>query len=134
MTEIRTLRSALVTGGTGFIGRALIRLLLQQGLAVTLLTRAKSGNSPAVPPDTCERITFDPSRPETIAQALRGRSFSVVFHLAAAGVNPSDRQPALLTWANVLLAATITTWCIDSDTPMIAAGSSAEYALGPPLE
>jgi nucleoside-diphosphate-sugar epimerase len=71
---------AFVTGGTGFIGRSVIRKLIARGYQVTALTRSQAGaallhdlGATAVPGDVTDR--------ESMRNAMRGSD--VVFHLAA---------------------------------------------------
>jgi UDP-glucose 4-epimerase len=65
----------LVTGGSGFIGRYLVDVLIQRGVDVTILSRSPS-------PAGMKRKTVvgDLTRPETLDEVCRG--FSIVFHLA----------------------------------------------------
>ena len=71
---------AFVTGGTGFIGRALIRQLITRGYRVHALARSQDGaaalqalGATVVPGDVTDR--------ESMRAAMRGSD--VVFHLAA---------------------------------------------------
>ena len=71
---------AFVTGGTGFIGRSLIRQLIDRGYRVHALARSESGaaavralGATSVPGDITDR--------ESMRAAMRGSD--VVFHLAA---------------------------------------------------
>ena len=71
---------AFVTGGTGFIGRALIRQLIARGYRVHALARSQDGaaalqalGATVVPGDVTDR--------ESMRAAMRGSD--VVFHLAA---------------------------------------------------
>lgn len=67
---------ALVSGGTGFIGRHLVCALLQRGADVTVLSRRLSSGVEV----KCRSVTGDLTRPETLADICRG--FDIVFHLA----------------------------------------------------
>ena len=71
---------AFVTGGTGFIGRSLIRQLIARGYRVAALARSQEGaavlralGATVVPGDVTDR--------ESMRAAMRGSD--VVFHLAA---------------------------------------------------
>jgi UDP-glucose 4-epimerase len=88
--------TALVTGGTGFVGAALSWRLAQTGVGTTLLARPGA----SIPPD-CDGVTVPDLSRHAVASALNGRRFDVVFHLAAYGVTPSDRDPRLTFDANV---------------------------------
>ncbi|MCS6910309.1 MAG: NAD-dependent epimerase/dehydratase family protein [Anaerolineales bacterium] len=81
---------ALVTGGTGFLGSALIRELLARGYAVTALVRTFERAQRL--PRGVRAIPADITRPDSFRHALRG--VDVVFHLAAVtgvGIKPKDR-------------------------------------------
>jgi nucleoside-diphosphate-sugar epimerase len=87
--------TALVTGGTGFVGRRLVARLKALGVKVTLLQRsleATEGTELIHAPDFSEA---------TLGAALKGQRFEAVFHLAAYGVTPTDRELALLETINV---------------------------------
>ena len=71
---------ALVTGGAGFIGSRLVRHLLGQGLAVTVLDNCSVG-SPAAVDDRARFIEGDVRRVEDLEAALE--DVDCIFHLAA---------------------------------------------------
>lgn len=82
---------AFVTGGTGFLGQALIRELLDHGYAVTALVRTyeRARQLPA----GVRAVPGDITRPATFTSGLRGAD--VVFHLAALtalGLKPGDQE------------------------------------------
>jgi nucleoside-diphosphate-sugar epimerase len=88
--------TALLTGGTGFVGTALSRRLAQSGVRTTLLARPGA----SIPPD-CEVVTVADLSRHAVAAAVAGRRFDIVFHLAAYGVAPSDRDPRQTFDANI---------------------------------
>lgn len=69
----------LVTGASGFIGGAVVRLLLQRGFAVRALARPSSRRD-NIPP-ACEIVEGDVTDRESIRKAMRGVRH--LFHLAA---------------------------------------------------
>src|SRR2546423_1500106 len=73
-------RRALVTGGTGFLGRALVRRLLARGEAVCLLTR------PGREAASEELLQTLGARPDQglVRTDASGLAVSKVFHLAGA--------------------------------------------------
>lgn len=118
MTAIRT---ALVTGASGFIGRALSSRLAADGVEVACLTRPAS----AVASDDVVRAErWD--APGLVA-ALAGRTFDAVFHLAAAGIAPGSRDTDTLFASNVAATGALveaTRGC----GVFVYAGSCSEYA------
>ena len=71
--------TAMVIGGTGFIGRALTRRLVADGRDVRVLSRGRSGPFPDVP-DQVETVSASLHDLEGLTQAMQG--IDVVFNLA----------------------------------------------------
>ncbi len=69
---------ALVTGGGGFLGRAITEQLLARGDAVTILSR---GEYPEVEALGAEAVQVDLSDPSGLSEALAGKD--LVFHVAS---------------------------------------------------
>src|SRR6266496_465037 len=69
----------LCIGGTGNISTACVRLAVEAGLKVTILTR---GNRPAELPASVLRVTGDASDPGTLAELARRRFDGVVNFVA----------------------------------------------------
>jgi nucleoside-diphosphate-sugar epimerase len=69
---------ALVTGGGGFLGRAIVEQLLDRGDTVTILSR---GSYPQVEALGATGVQLDLTQPEGLAEAFRGHD--VVFHVAS---------------------------------------------------
>lgn len=65
----------LVIGGTLFIGRALVRKLLEEGHRVAVLHRKAGRHLPA----DVEELTADRNDAESVQRALAGRRFDAVF-------------------------------------------------------
>lgn len=70
----------LVTGGTGFTGRNLVRALLARGDHVRVLARSPDRARQTLPPEV-EVVVGDIADPEAVDRCVRGRE--LVFHLAA---------------------------------------------------
>ena len=84
--------TALITGGAGFIGSNLARLLLERGYAVRAYDDLSSGGADNLPGDDVELIVGDVRDGERLQGACKG--CDVVFHLAAgAGVMQSITDP-----------------------------------------
>ena len=72
--------TALVTGGTGFVGSHVARALVSHGYQVRILRRATS-RLDAVADIPCEHVIGDVMDPESLAEAMHGIDW--VFHVAA---------------------------------------------------
>ncbi len=85
---------ALVTGGTGFIGRHLLDALLKQGASVTVLSRHPQPELGR----RCVTVVGDLARPETIEGICRG--IDTVFHLGghAHAVDQPDDKYEQVNW------------------------------------
>jgi nucleoside-diphosphate-sugar epimerase len=120
-------QTALVTGATGFIGRALCRRLLRAGIRVGALTRRV-----ADAPDGTDAIALAGLDESSLGEALAGRRFDVVFHLAAYGVAPSDRDPAAMLRINVAgTDAVLRAAALCEAGAVVYAGSCSEYRTPP---
>ncbi|MCH8497230.1 MAG: TIGR01777 family oxidoreductase [Marinobacter sp.] len=76
------MKRILVTGGTGFIGRRLCQQLLQQGWAITVLSRQPDADVKAI----CGRV----ERVEQLATLDGAAGFDAVINLAGEGI--ADRR------------------------------------------
>jgi UDP-glucose 4-epimerase len=84
--------SALVTGGAGFIGSTLTRLLLERGYDVRVYDDLSSGSSDHLDSLDVELVTGDVRDLEALTRAAAGAD--AMFHLAAgAGVVDSIERP-----------------------------------------
>jgi UDP-glucose 4-epimerase len=85
-------RRALVTGGAGFIGSALVRLLIERGVEPRLYDDLSSGSRANLAGLDVELVEGDVRDLERLGAAAAG--CDAVFHLAAgAGVIPSIEDP-----------------------------------------
>lgn len=117
-------RTVLVTGGNGFIGRHLVRRLLKDGHHVTLLQRSDQV------PRAAELLRVSRLAPDMIDRTLAGRRFDWLFHLAAYGVTPADREIEPMFRINVEVTRRIveiaTGW---ASSAVLVAGTGQEYQL-----
>jgi nucleoside-diphosphate-sugar epimerase len=123
--------AAVVTGATGFVGRNLVRRLLDVGLEVTSLLRESS----TVPDSPSDADAFRHARIvrwdwQSGAAPPNVRA-DWVFHLAAAGVKPAERDPDFLRRANVDYPVRMARLAGEWGARFVLAGSSAEYADPP---
>jgi len=117
--------TALVTGASGFIGRALTARLLETGRRVIAAGREGSALPAA---DRSLRLAFPD--PEAVRQALARERVEIVFHCAAYGVNPADRDPAAMHAANVAaVGAWVEAAAALGARAFVHLGSCAEYGV-----
>jgi UDP-glucose 4-epimerase len=85
-------RKVLVTGGAGFIGSALVRLLAERGDEIRIYDNLSTGSAELVEGTGAELVEGDVRDVDALVEAAAGRD--VVFHLAAGtGVVPSIEDP-----------------------------------------
>jgi UDP-glucose 4-epimerase len=120
--------SALVTGGTGFIGRALVARLAAGGARVVCLVRPGRGGALPDRPGV-RAVELSDWSADALARALAGQQFDAVFHLAASGVSPDARDPDGLIDGNVALTCRLIA-AVSTAPPrrFVHVGSCSEYA------
>ena len=115
------MRSALVTGGNGFIGRHLVNALRRRGVDVTTLGRKR-------PPESTDatHVDIDGSWDSgALDRALERRAPDCIFHLAGrARGTPDELAHANVVLTNSLVRALTRT---DVQAKLVVAGSAAEY-------
>lgn len=117
-------RRAMVTGASGFIGSALTRRLLAEGIGVIAVGRDASRLPVGAEPVEVQGFTR-----EALDSALAVKACDVVFHLAAYGVLPSERDTETMLAVNVGgTAAIVRAAAKVGARAVIYAGSCSEYA------
>ena len=118
---------ALVTGGTGFIGANLVRLLLEEGFSVRVLARPESQKTNLDGLDV-ECVLGDLRDPHSLTRALQG--CNVLFHAAAAYVFWT-RDPGAIYETNVGGTRNILTAALDAGLEKVVY-TSTESTIGVP--
>jgi UDP-glucose 4-epimerase len=91
----------VVTGGAGYIGSAVVEVLLQRGYHVVVYDNLSKGHADAVPPGT-PLVAADLLDTETLKRALREHRIDAVVHMAAFSlVGESVQDPARYYQNNV---------------------------------
>lgn len=116
------MRSAVVTGGQGFIGRYLVSALRRRGVEVRTLGRRQSVDATDTTHIVLDETAWDSGALDRILEDARP---DVIFHLAG----QSSGTPAQLTHANVdlmdCLLRALTRTALQPK--LVVAGSAAEY-------
>ncbi len=93
---------AIITGGTGFIGRHVVAELLNLGVDVTILTSI-------LPPPDCPhaknhsllKIIHTTYQYDDLARQLSGEKFDIFYHLGWAGVDGKEKNNIPLQLSNI---------------------------------
>ncbi len=103
-------QTVLITGGNGFIGRALTEKLLQEGYRVRILTRRKPNRLPANPNVTLVQADYNDI--SSLQKAMTG--CCGIFNLAGTifGFNYKDFEQGNVTAVKNVVAATNRTKCV----------------------
>ncbi len=88
------MKSALIIGGTGLLGRGVARVLKTRNWEVTLLTRGQKPLPVELQP--CKQITADRSQPDSLVELAAGRGFDLVVDCAA--YSKADAEGAFHTF------------------------------------
>ena len=125
-------RRILVTGGTGFLGSHLVGSLKALGAELYLCVRKQADTFPMDPlrADFC-LLPGDLCDFHWVKEAVREARPEVVFHLAAAGVNPGAAAPHTVVETNVMATLNLLEAVRDRDLArFVYVGSGFEYGGG----
>jgi UDP-glucose 4-epimerase len=125
-----TPRDTLVIGATGFLGTELVRRLRAAGVPTHSLLFLNRARRTAPPGEVIE--SRSPAAVD-IRAALDDTRFDCVYHVAAAGVSPAERDPQTLLDGNLGLVSNVM-MALASQPPrrFIYTGSCAEYSRAEP--
>lgn len=116
----------LVTGGTGFIGSALTRRLMEEGLDVAIV----QGPSAKPIPSGCTRIMWK-SNPADFVDSIRNWNPHLIFHLATHFVARHDvRELPNLIDANVALGTALFEAAQSTGSAVVITGSAWQHFDG----
>jgi nucleoside-diphosphate-sugar epimerase len=117
--------NVLVTGATGFVGVHLVARLLSEGYRVTVLARPSSV-LPAEWRDRVRIMTCDDFSERSLRRLL-DRPFEAIFHLAAYGVKPNQRDVDEIVRINMEMSAALARLCGEWRARMVMTGTFSEY-------
>ncbi len=123
--------SVLVTGGAGFLGYHLSKLLISHGYDVIIVDDLSSGHKENIP-ESAKFLHGDIANPELIKILPK---VDYVFHLAAiASIQESIKDPVKTHETNVLGTLNVLNYCRQTGAKIIFSSSSSIYdqQLGTP--
>ena len=127
-------RTALVTGGAGYIGAHLVRGLEAQGWRVVVLDDLSTGAREAVPPGT-RFVLGDAGDPALVGALLAEERPDAVLHLAAFTSAPgSVAEPLRCYRANVETSRVLIEAVVSRPAPPVFVFSSSAAVYGSPAQ
>lgn len=116
----------LITGGTGFVGRATVRTLIEAGHEVRVLARDERRAREGFGDQRVEILPGDPSDTGAVAAALEGRNALI----QAAAAYRYDRGAEAESKANAALAASTLGAALRAGVRVVDVSSQVVFALG----
>lgn len=101
------MKKAIVTGATGFIGRFLVRELLEQGVQVIAVVHRESKNRSVLEKYPVQIVECGMAEYARLPALLPERDISVLYHLAWQGVSGADARKADVQLSNLKAAVEI---------------------------
>jgi CDP-glucose 4,6-dehydratase len=122
------MRSAFVTGAYGLLGTAIVRVLLDEGVDVTVLRRDVRPRSPLVLEgleDRVDVVAGDITDLALVDRTLGEYEVDTVFHLAAQTIVGTAQRSPLGTWeANIRGTYMVLEACRHHDVPRVVVAAS----------
>ena len=117
--------NVLVTGGAGYIGSHMVRVLLRAGHAVTVLDDLSAGHADAVPPGT-PLVKADVRTRDVVLPLLRDSKIDAIFHFASRiQVGESVRDPRLYYRDNLAAGVALLESALDAGVKRFILSSTA---------
>lgn len=124
----RTIERAIITGGTGAIGMALIEELVNQGVEVLVFCRKNSERNDRIPRHPMVSILYCDLSQLGEVQNTTGKQYDVFYHFAWQGTTGESRNQMMLQNQNVKYALEAVKAAKRFGCHIfIGAGSQAEY-------
>ncbi len=118
------MKTAMVTGGLGFVGSNLVDLLIDRGYSVTIVDDLSSG----IYENRNRQAKFAYADVRTLLKAPLIDKFDVIFHLAAeARIQPSYQTALRWMQANIDGTAVVCEYARINNCKVVYAGSSSCY-------
>lgn len=117
--------TVLVTGAAGFIGTQLVQALHHAERRVVALVREHDGRAHAL--EQLAGVSLMLASEESWWRSAPPDGLGTVFHLAATGVNPSQRGLSALLDGNVVLTERVLQWVAPARPQFFYIGSCSEY-------
>ena len=115
----------LVTGGAGYVGSHLVRLLVDRGASVVVLDNLRQGHRAAVP-EGVPLIEVDLADAAALDRTLADGPWDAVFHFAALSlVGESMREPMRYLLDNAAVGMRLIDGCIRHGVPRFVLSSTA---------
>ena len=119
------MKTALVTGGAGFVGTNLIKRLIKMGVNVCSLDNYNTGLK-SNHQSGARYIQADIRDMKNFSELGK---FNIVYHMAAiARIQPSFDDPKSYFTTNANGTMALADWCASTETPIIYAGSSSKHS------
>jgi UDP-glucose 4-epimerase len=117
--------NVLVTGGAGYIGSHMVRVLLRAGHAVTVLDDLSAGHADAVPAGT-RLVQADVRAREVVLPLLETAKIDAIFHFASRiQVGESVRDPRLYYRDNLAAGVALLESALDAGVRRFVLSSTA---------